>query len=52
MGKQAGIEIFISHSLDGKPLSNLFERPILPPINLRCHFDNIGLQKITHIIGR
>ena len=36
----------------GKPLSHLFDKPILSPINLLYHFDDIGLSKITHIIGR
>ena len=33
-----------------KPLSHLFDKPILSPINLLYHFDNTGLSKITHVI--
>ena len=35
-----------------KPLSHLFDKPILSAINLLYHFDNKSLSKITHIIGR
>ena len=29
----------------GKPLSHLFDKPILQPTNLLQHFDHIGLLK-------
>ena len=35
---------------DGKPLPLLFDEPILSPINLMYHFDNMGLSKITYIL--
>ena len=40
------------HYVYGKPLSHLFDKPILSrailsPINLLNHFDSIGLPKIT-----
>ena len=31
---------------------DLFDEPILSPINLFSHFENIRLQKMTHIISR
>ena len=34
-----------------KPLSHLFHKQILSPIYLLYHLDNIGLSKITNIIG-
>ena len=34
------------------PLSHLFDKPILSPMKLLYHFNNMGLSKVTHIMGR
>ena len=39
----------------GKPVSHLFDKPVLSSINLIYHFDNKGFVEnnlITHITGR
>ena len=31
---------------------HLLDKPVSSPINLLYHIDNMGLSKITHIIGQ